>query len=95
VVMATAVMAMAATAIAATATAMGTMATETASRISPPYADADAWRLSVLHSGAEFDVDVIVGLDFEIEAIRRPDFDGAPLQRTAAMGIAGRFAEAA
>ena len=61
--------------------------------------DAEEIRLSALWAliseAQEFDADAIVGLDFEIEAVTRPDFDGAPLQRTAAMGIAVRFAEAA
>jgi uncharacterized protein YbjQ (UPF0145 family) len=61
--------------------------------------DAEEDRLSALRAliseAQEFDADAIVGLDFEIEVVTRPDFDGAPLQRTAAMGIAVRFAEAA
>ena len=39
--------------------------------------------------------DAVIDLSFEVEAIRRPDFDGAPLRRIAATGIAVKFAEAA
>ena len=55
--------------------------------------DAEEDRLSALWAliseAQEFDADAIVGLDFEIEAVTRPDFDGAPLQRTAAIGNCG------
>jgi uncharacterized protein YbjQ (UPF0145 family) len=43
----------------------------------------------------EFCADAVIDLSFEVEAIRRPDFEGAPLRRIAATGIAVRFAEAA
>ena len=50
--------------------------------------DAEDDRLAALWAliseAQEFDADAIVGLNFEIEAIRHPDFDGAPLQRIAA-----------
>jgi uncharacterized protein YbjQ (UPF0145 family) len=61
--------------------------------------DAERDRLAavraLIREGQEFEADAIVGLDFEIEAVRRTDFDSALLQRIAAMGIAVRFAEAA
>ena len=43
----------------------------------------------------EFYADAVIDLSFEVEAIRRPDFDGAPLRRIAATGVAVKFAEAA
>jgi hypothetical protein len=43
----------------------------------------------------EFYADAVIDLSFEVEAIRRPDFDGAPVLRIAATGIAVKFAEAA
>ena len=50
---------------------------------------------ALVSEAQEFYADAVIDLSFEVEAIRRPDFDGAPLQRTAAMGIAVRFGEAA
>ena len=52
--------------------------------------------LSALVSEAqEFYADAVIDLSFEVEAIRRPNFEGAPLRRIAATGVAVRFAEAA
>jgi hypothetical protein len=39
---------------------------------------------AMIREGQEFEADAIVGLDFVIEAVRRSDFDRAPLQRIAA-----------
>jgi uncharacterized protein YbjQ (UPF0145 family) len=39
----------------------------------------------------EFHADAVIDLGFEVEAIGRPDYPGAPLRRIAATGIAVRF----
>jgi uncharacterized protein YbjQ (UPF0145 family) len=49
----------------------------------------------LIREAQEYDADAIIGLDFEVDAIKRADLDGAPLQRIAATGIAVKFAEAA
>ena len=49
---------------------------------------------ALVSEAQEFYADAVVDLSFEVEAIRRPDFDGAPLRRIAAAGIAVKFAEA-
>jgi uncharacterized protein YbjQ (UPF0145 family) len=50
---------------------------------------------ALVSEAQEFYADAVIDLSFEVEAIRRPDFDGAPLRRFAATGIAVKFAEAA
>jgi hypothetical protein len=50
---------------------------------------------ALVSEAQEFYADAVIDLSFEVEAIRRPDFDGAPLRRIAATGIAVKFAEAA
>ena len=50
---------------------------------------------ALVSEAQEFYADAVIDLSFEVEAIRRPDLDGAPLRRIAATGIAVRFAEAA
>jgi uncharacterized protein YbjQ (UPF0145 family) len=50
---------------------------------------------ALVSEAQEFYADAVIDLSFEVEAIRRPDFDDAPLRRTAATGIAVRFSEAA
>jgi len=50
---------------------------------------------ALVSEAQEFYADAVIDLSFEVEAIRRPDFDGAPLRRIAATGVAVRFAEAA
>ena len=50
---------------------------------------------ALVSEAQEFGADAVIDLSFEVEAIRRPDLDGAPLRRIAATGIAVRFAEAA
>jgi hypothetical protein len=50
---------------------------------------------ALIREAQEYDADAIVGLDFEVDGIKRADFDGTHLQRIAATGIAVKFAEAA
>jgi uncharacterized protein YbjQ (UPF0145 family) len=50
---------------------------------------------ALIREAQEYDADAIIGLDFEVDAIRRADLDGALLQRIAATGIAVKFAQAA
>jgi uncharacterized protein YbjQ (UPF0145 family) len=50
---------------------------------------------ALVSEAQEFYADAVIDLSFEVEAIRRPEFDGAPLRRIAATGIAVKFAEAA
>jgi hypothetical protein len=74
-----------------------------------PIKASSGWRAAKAHSSGgarlevlwaliseaqEFYADAVIDLSFEVEAIKRPDFDGAPLRRIAATGIAGQFAEA-
>jgi len=49
---------------------------------------------ALISEAQEFYADAVIDLSFEVEAIKRPDFDGAPLRRIAATGIAVQFAEA-
>jgi uncharacterized protein YbjQ (UPF0145 family) len=62
-------------------------------------ADAEADRLEALRAlireAEDYEADAIVDLDFEVDVLKCPDIDGAPLQRTAATGIAVKFDEAA
>lgn len=58
-------------------------------------ADRQAALRALIREAQEYDADAIIGLDFEIDAIKRADLDGAPLRRIAATGIAVKFAEAA
>jgi uncharacterized protein YbjQ (UPF0145 family) len=62
-----------------------------------PGAEADrlAAVRALIREAQEYDADAIIGLDFEVDAIKRADIDGALLQRVAATGIAVKFAEAA
>ena len=57
--------------------------------------DRQAAIRALIREAQEYDADAIIGLDFEVDAIKRADLDGAPLQRVAATGIAVKFAEAA
>jgi hypothetical protein len=50
---------------------------------------------ALVSEAQEFYADAVVDLSFEVEAIRRPNFEGAPLRRIAATGVAVRFAEPA
>jgi uncharacterized protein YbjQ (UPF0145 family) len=50
---------------------------------------------ALIREAQEYGADAIIGLDFEVDAIKRADLDGAPLQRIAATGIAVKFAQAA
>jgi hypothetical protein len=58
-------------------------------------ADRQAAVRALIREAEEYDADAIIGLDFEIVAIKRADLDGALLQRVAATGIAVKFAQAA
>jgi hypothetical protein len=58
-------------------------------------ADRQAAVEALIREAEEYDADAIIGLDFEVDRVKRPDIDGAPLQRVAATGIAVKFAEAA
>jgi uncharacterized protein YbjQ (UPF0145 family) len=65
----------------------------------PSAAAAEAGRIAavraLIREAQEYGADAIIGLDFEVDAIKRADLDGAPLQRVAATGIAVKFAQAA
>lgn len=50
---------------------------------------------ALIREAEDYDADAIIGLDFEIDGLKRADIDGAPLQRIAASGIAVKFADAA
>jgi uncharacterized protein YbjQ (UPF0145 family) len=50
---------------------------------------------ALVREAQEYDADAIIGLDFEIDAVKSADIGGVPLQRVAATGIAVKFAEAA
>lgn len=50
---------------------------------------------ALIREAQEFDADAIIGLDFEVEAIKQDDFAGDALQRVAASGLAVKFVEAA
>ena len=50
---------------------------------------------ALVSEAQEFYADAVIDLSFEVEAIRRPNFEGAPLRRIAATGVAVRFAKAA
>ena len=50
---------------------------------------------ALIREAEEYDADAIVGLQFEVDRIRRADFDATPLQRVAATGVAVKFDEAA
>ena len=58
-------------------------------------ADRIAAVRALIREAQEYGADAIIGLDFEVDAIKRADLDGAPLQRIAATGIAVKFAQAA
>ncbi|MGA2795316.1 MAG: heavy metal-binding domain-containing protein [Roseiarcus sp.] len=65
--------------------------------VDAPVAEADrvAAVRALIREAEEYDADAIVGLDFEVEGVKRTDFDGVSLQRVAATGIAVKFDEAA
>jgi uncharacterized protein YbjQ (UPF0145 family) len=50
---------------------------------------------ALVSEAQEFHADAVIDLGFEVEAIGRPDYQGAPQRRIAATGIAVRFVEAA
>jgi hypothetical protein len=58
-------------------------------------ADRMAAVQALIREAQEYDADAIIGLDFEVDGVKRADIDGTPLQRVAATGIAVKFAEAA
>jgi hypothetical protein len=62
-----------------------------------PGADNDrlAAIQALIKAAEDYEADAIIGVDFEIDAIKRADIDGAMLRRVAATGIAVKFAEAA
>jgi uncharacterized protein YbjQ (UPF0145 family) len=64
---------------------------------SAPAADMDrrAAVAALIRAAEDCDADAIVGLQFEVDRIRRADFDATALQRVAATGIAVTFDEAA
>jgi uncharacterized protein YbjQ (UPF0145 family) len=66
-----------------------------AATASSTEADRMAAVRALIREAQEYDADAIIGLDFEVDAINRPDLDGAPLRRIAATGIAVKFAQAA
>jgi uncharacterized protein YbjQ (UPF0145 family) len=62
-----------------------------------PAAEADrlAAVLALIREAESCDADAIVGLRFEVDAVRSADIDRTPLQRVTATGIAVKFDEAA
>jgi uncharacterized protein YbjQ (UPF0145 family) len=50
---------------------------------------------ALIRAAEDYDADAILGLDFEIDGLKRADIDGASLRRVAATGVAVKFAEAA
>lgn len=64
---------------------------------SAPAAEVDrrAAVQALIRQAEDYDADAIVDLHFEVDRIRRADFDATPLQRIAATGIAVKFDEAA
>ena len=58
-------------------------------------ADRQAAVRALICEAEEYGADAIIGLDFEVDAIKRPDLDGSLLRRIAATGIAVKFAAAA
>ncbi len=50
---------------------------------------------ALVREAQEYGADAIIGLDFAVDDIQRPDFDGTHLQRVTAIGVAVKFAEAA
>ncbi|MGA2045431.1 MAG: hypothetical protein ABSG83_18935 [Roseiarcus sp.] len=61
----------------------------------PGEADRLAAVRALIKAAEDYEADAIIGLDFEIDAIKRADIDGALLRRVAASGIAVKFAQAA
>jgi len=41
----------------------------------------------LIREAQEYDADAIVGLDFEVDGVKRADFDGTHLQRIAATAL--------
>jgi uncharacterized protein YbjQ (UPF0145 family) len=66
-----------------------------AANASGAEADRLAAVRALIKAAEDYEADAIIGLDFEIDAIKRADIDGALLQRVAATGIAVKFAQAA
>ena len=58
-------------------------------------ADKQAALQALIREAENYDADAIIGVDFEIDGVRRADIDGTSLQRVAATGIAVKFALAA
>ena len=58
-------------------------------------ADRQAAIDALTREAEEYGADAIIGLTFEVDGVKRADFDGTSLQRIAATGIAVKFAEAA
>jgi uncharacterized protein YbjQ (UPF0145 family) len=50
---------------------------------------------ALIREAQEYDADAIVGLNFEVDAVKSADIGAVPLQRIAATGIAVKFDEAA
>jgi hypothetical protein len=48
---------------------------------------------ALIREAQEYDADAIIGLDFEVDGVKRADFDSTQLQRVAATGVAVKFAE--
>jgi uncharacterized protein YbjQ (UPF0145 family) len=61
----------------------------------PGEADRRAALRALIREAEEYGADAIIGLDFVVEGVNRVDFDGAPLQRVAATGVAVKIAQAA
>jgi uncharacterized protein YbjQ (UPF0145 family) len=66
-----------------------------AANVAAIEADRLAAVQALIREAEDYDADAIVGLRFEIDRLRRADFDATPLQRVAATGIAVKFDEAA
>jgi hypothetical protein len=65
--------------------------------VNAPIAEADRLGAirALIREAEEYGADAIIGLTFEVDGVKRADFDGTSLQRIAATGIAVKFAEAA
>jgi uncharacterized protein YbjQ (UPF0145 family) len=48
---------------------------------------------ALIREAQEFDADAIIGLDFQVDGIKRADIDGAQSPRVVATGITVKFAE--
>jgi hypothetical protein len=65
--------------------------------VQAPVSEADrlAAIRALIREAENYDADAIVGLNFEIDDVRRSDLDGTLLQRVLATGVAVKFALAA